>query len=224
MGCKRLIPTLELAQDGLERYGTPTPTVSRRRSRVRIPHGSPTLHRARFAPGGERHRWSDEPGYALVCGASGKGAGRVRGGRWRWRRCFWELVRRRCGRRTTRGRAPRTLCSRWAFGGSGKGTVDRICARAVDGVCGDGDGHLETRGTGAVDRGARDAAYDGGGELLGEPAVVHDALAVLTYDAAAQHDDLRAYQGSGWMTSAVDAEASSSMGRRVGLQPNPDGP
>ena len=45
--------------------------------------------------------------------------------------------------------------------------------------------------------------------------VVHDALAVLTYDAAAQQYAFRAYQGSGGAASAVDAAASLVDGALV---------
>lgn len=55
-----------------------------------------------------------------------------------------------------------------------------------------------------------------------EPIVVHDALAVLSYNAAAARYDFRAYQANG---GAVTADASVGDGTLVwGFQPDPTAP
>ncbi|MGI9148783.1 MAG: hypothetical protein ACR2IK_19925 [Chloroflexota bacterium] len=55
-----------------------------------------------------------------------------------------------------------------------------------------------------------------------EPIVVHDALAVLTYNASAERYDFRAYQADG---GAVNADASVVDGTLVwGFQPDPTAP
>jgi hypothetical protein len=77
---------------------------------------------------------------------------------------------------------------------------------------------IEGRGTQPTP--VRESVMTGAG-----PIVVHEALAVLTYDAGAQRYGFRAYQGTFGATSAVDADASLVDGALVwGFQPNPDAP
>jgi len=85
-----------------------------------------------------------------------------------------------------------------------------------------GGAALLIEGQGVQPRPPGSGAAGAGDEEAGEPVVIHQALAVLTYDAAGQRYAVRAYLSDG---RAVDAEAQVVDGALVwGFRPDPSGP